>query len=61
MALNPIDLLMQISRDMCEHGLEIVATPLQDTRATSKSRSGQGADFSLLVSFFSFAVHKPLV
>lgn len=45
---------MQISRDMCEHGLEIVATPLQDTRATSKSRSGQGADFSLLVSFFSF-------
>ena len=45
---------MQISRDMREHGLKVVATPLQDTRVTSKSRSGQGADFPLLVSFSSF-------
>lgn len=45
---------MQISRDICEHGLEVVATPLQDIIATNKSRSGQGADFPLLVSFSSF-------
>ena len=44
---------MQISRDICEHGLEVVATPLQDIIATNKSRSGQGADFPLLVSFSS--------